>query len=59
MSETNWNTGLEVSIQKGDKKMPMGKYGYSGSEKPKKKKKKMNYPCVGCDEPNSGKPKKG
>lgn len=39
--------------------MPMGKYGYSGSEKPKKKKKKMKYPCVGCDEPNSGKPKKG
>ena len=56
MAETVWNSSLEVSHQKGDKKgsklMPMGEYGYGKKKKPtakKKKKKKKKYPCMGCD----------
>ena len=57
MAETVWNSKLEVSHQKGDKKgsklMPMGEYGYGKKKKPKakkkKKKKSKKYPCMGCD----------
>lgn len=55
MAETIWTGSLEVSVQKGDKKMPMGKYGYGKRKKkssnPKKKKrmKSKKYPCMGCD----------
>ena len=58
MAETVWNSNLEVSHQKGDKKgselMPMGTYGYGKKRKKtvakKKKKKKKNsnkYPGMG------------